>query len=175
MWKEALCAVVVHVIQLHVTYAWIYCCPLFALFPKAWWELTAHLTCPCRVPMRACWVWQQCHLTLLGAPTCLLTISSKVCLGTLACFIRVRATVLATPAQSHPVASLLLEGFTWSTGWAAWFTRRAVTKFRGFQQPLSVDSHTTRCIYNIHIHIHRCSIKHAKKNKLTNIQLTLKN
>ena len=68
--------------------------------PKAWWELTAHLTCPCRAPMRACWVWQQCHLTLQGGPTCLFTISSKVSLGTLACLIRVRATVLATPAQS---------------------------------------------------------------------------
>lgn len=134
VWKGALCEVVVHVVQLHVTYAWICCCPLLVLFPKAWWELMAHLTCPCRVPMRACWAWLPCHLTLQGVPISHLTISGKVCLGTLACIIRVRATVLATSAQPHPVLSLLLEGFTWSTGRAAWCSHRAV---QALQQPFA--------------------------------------
>lgn len=88
------CDVVVHVVELHVTYAWM--CLLssprlsFPLPQKAWWELMAHLTCPCRVAMRACWAWPQCRLTPQGGLISRLTTSVKACPGTLACFIRVR-------------------------------------------------------------------------------------
>lgn len=64
--------------------------PFFPPPQKAWWELMAHLTCPCRVAMRACWAWPQCRLTPQGALISRLTTSGKACPDTLACFIRVR-------------------------------------------------------------------------------------
>lgn len=89
--------------QLHVTYAWV---SLLLSFPapppppKAWWELMAPPTvCPCRAPMRACWVWAQCHITIWAR--CPPNTSSQVCLGTtLACPTRVR-TPPSTPGQGH--------------------------------------------------------------------------
>lgn len=84
--------------------------------------------CPCRAPMRACWVWAQCHLTIWAR--CPPNTSSQVCQGaTLACptWVRTPNQPPSTPGQGHTCPgqsvapsqsclSLLLEGLTWSTG-----------------------------------------------------------